>query len=117
MRFQELMPDVLYRLGIPRLDRLVSISDLKYNAIINSGIQVVDRRQNSRRLDSRRRTSRNRRQKSHGLLHARPCARCYNSCRSDRTRCQEIQRAKTPLFGNSCAFVKLNLLLVFDQSG
>lgn len=43
MRFQELMPDVLHRLGIPRIDRLVSMSHLKYNAIINSGIQVVDR--------------------------------------------------------------------------
>jgi hypothetical protein len=117
MRFQELMPDVLHWLGIPRTDRLVSMSHLKYNAIINSGIQVVDRRQHSRRLDSRRRTSRNRRQKSRRLLHARPCARCYNSCRSDRTRCQEIQKAKTRLFGNSCVFAKLNLLLVFDQSG
>ncbi len=43
MRFQELMPDVLHWLGISRIDRLVSMSDLKYNAIINSGIQVVDR--------------------------------------------------------------------------
>lgn len=43
MRFQELMPDVLHWLGISRIDSLVSMSDLKYNAIINSGIQVVDR--------------------------------------------------------------------------
>lgn len=43
MQFQELMPDVLHWLGIPRIDRLVSMSHLKYNAIINSGIQVVDR--------------------------------------------------------------------------
>jgi hypothetical protein len=43
MRFQELMPDVLHRLVIYRIDRLVSMSHLKYNAIINSGIQVVDR--------------------------------------------------------------------------
>ena len=43
MRFQELMPDVLHWLGISRIDRLVSMSDLKYNAIINSGIQVCDR--------------------------------------------------------------------------
>lgn len=43
MRFQELMPDVLHWLGISRIDRLVSMSDLKYNAISNSGIQVVDR--------------------------------------------------------------------------
>lgn len=43
MRFQELMPDVLHWLGNSRIDRLVSISDRKYNAISNSGIQVVDR--------------------------------------------------------------------------
>ncbi|MFB2918526.1 MULTISPECIES: GTP cyclohydrolase II [Aerosakkonema] len=43
MRFQELMPDVLHWLGITRIDRLVSMSDMKYNAIVNSGIQVVER--------------------------------------------------------------------------
>jgi hypothetical protein len=43
MGFQELMPDVQHRLGIPRIDRLVSLSHLQYNAIINFGIQVVDR--------------------------------------------------------------------------
>ncbi|MCY7323750.1 MAG: GTP cyclohydrolase II [Phormidesmis sp. CAN_BIN36] len=43
MRFQELMPDVLHWLGITRIDRLVSMSDLKYNAITQSGIQVVKR--------------------------------------------------------------------------
>ena len=43
MRFQELMPDVLHWLGISRIDRLVSMSDQKYNAILNSGIQVCDR--------------------------------------------------------------------------
>jgi GTP cyclohydrolase II len=34
---------VLHWLGISRIDRLVSMSDMKYNAISNSGIQVVDR--------------------------------------------------------------------------
>lgn len=43
MRFQELMPDVLHWLGITRIDRLVSMSNMKYNAIINSGIKVHDR--------------------------------------------------------------------------
>lgn len=43
MRFQELMPDVLHWLGISRIDRLISMSDMKYNAIVNSGIQVVER--------------------------------------------------------------------------
>ncbi len=43
MRFQELMPDVLHWLGIGRIDRLVSMSDMKYNAITKSGIEVVHR--------------------------------------------------------------------------
>lgn len=43
MRFQELMPDVLHWLGITRIDRLISMSDMKYNAITKSGIQVVER--------------------------------------------------------------------------
>ena len=43
MRFQELMPDVLHWLGIQRIDRLVSMSNLKYEAIVNSGIEVIER--------------------------------------------------------------------------
>lgn len=43
MRFQELMPDVLHWLGITRIDRLVSMSNLKYEAIVQSGIEVVQR--------------------------------------------------------------------------
>jgi GTP cyclohydrolase II len=43
MRFQELMPDVLHWLGITRIDRLVSMSDMKYNAITSSGIEVIER--------------------------------------------------------------------------
>jgi GTP cyclohydrolase II len=43
MRFQELMPDILHWLGVKRIDRLVSMSDLKYNAIVESGIVVGDR--------------------------------------------------------------------------
>ncbi|MEM9538821.1 MAG: GTP cyclohydrolase II [Cyanobacteria bacterium P01_E01_bin.42] len=42
MRFQELMPDVLHWLGITRIDRWVSMSNLKYNAIVNSGIEIVE---------------------------------------------------------------------------
>jgi GTP cyclohydrolase II len=43
MRFQELMPDVFHWMGIKRIDRLVSMSDMKYNAITRSGIEVVER--------------------------------------------------------------------------
>ena len=43
MRFQTLMPDVLHWLGIRRIDRLVSMSNLKYDAIVSSGIEVGER--------------------------------------------------------------------------
>lgn len=43
MRFQELMPDVLHWLGITRIDRLVSMSNMKFAPITESGIAVVDR--------------------------------------------------------------------------
>ena len=43
MRLQELMPDVLHWLGIQRIDRLVSMSHLKYAQIAASGIEVIER--------------------------------------------------------------------------
>jgi GTP cyclohydrolase II len=42
-RFQELMPDVLHWLGITRIDRFVSMSNMKYDAIIKSGIEIGER--------------------------------------------------------------------------
>ncbi|VEG55146.1 GTP cyclohydrolase II [Mycolicibacterium aurum] len=43
MRFQELMPDVLHWLGVTKIHRLVSMSNLKYDAITGSGIEVGER--------------------------------------------------------------------------
>ncbi|MEM8604555.1 MAG: GTP cyclohydrolase II [Cyanobacteria bacterium P01_H01_bin.121] len=43
MRFQELMPDVMHWLGITRIDKFVSMSNLKYDAVTQSGIEVVER--------------------------------------------------------------------------
>lgn len=43
MRFQELMPDVLNWLGINTIDDFASMSDMKYNAIIESGIRIINR--------------------------------------------------------------------------
>ncbi|MCW5771500.1 MAG: GTP cyclohydrolase II [Rhodospirillaceae bacterium] len=43
MRFQELMPDVLHWLGITRIDRFASMSDMKFKPIVESGIEVVQR--------------------------------------------------------------------------
>lgn len=43
MRFQALMPDVLHWLGIKKIDNMVSMSDMKYNAIVQSGIPILNR--------------------------------------------------------------------------
>ena len=43
MRFQELMPDVLHWLGIRKIHRLVSMSNMKYDAITGSGIEIGTR--------------------------------------------------------------------------
>lgn len=43
MRFQELMSDVLHWLGIRTIHRFVSMSNMKYEALLNSGIEVIER--------------------------------------------------------------------------
>ncbi|KAI0373695.1 hypothetical protein BV20DRAFT_962265 [Pilatotrama ljubarskyi] len=43
MRFQALMPDVLHWLGIKKIDNMVSMSDMKYDAIVQSGIPIHKR--------------------------------------------------------------------------
>jgi len=42
MRFQELMPDVFHWLGVRRIDRWVSMSNLKRGALAAQGIEVVE---------------------------------------------------------------------------
>ena len=42
-RFQQLMPDVLHWLGIARIDRFVSMSDMKYAALTGQGVKIVER--------------------------------------------------------------------------
>ncbi len=43
MRFQELAPDVIHWLGVTRIDRFCSMSDMKYEPLVRSGIEVVER--------------------------------------------------------------------------
>jgi GTP cyclohydrolase II len=43
MRFQELMPDVLNWLGVRKIHRLVSMSNMKFDAITKSGIEIGER--------------------------------------------------------------------------
>jgi GTP cyclohydrolase II len=42
MRFQELMPDVFHWLGIRRIDRWVSMSNLKRDALTGQGIEILE---------------------------------------------------------------------------
>ena len=43
MRFQELMPDPLHWLGITKIDRFISMSDMEYDAVTSTGIEIVER--------------------------------------------------------------------------
>ena len=43
MRFQTLMPDVLHWLGVTRIARFASMSDLKYDALTSQGIAIDER--------------------------------------------------------------------------
>ena len=42
-RFQQLMPDILHWFGIRRIDRLMSMSNMKYDAMVASGIEIGER--------------------------------------------------------------------------
>ena len=42
-RFQEFMPDVLHFFGITKIHNLHSMSNMKYDSIVGSGIEVVNR--------------------------------------------------------------------------
>lgn len=43
MRFQALMPDILHWLGIKKIDRMLSMSNMKHDAIVSSGIKIHER--------------------------------------------------------------------------
>ena len=43
VRFQELMPDALHWLGITRIDRFVSMSNMKHEPLVRQGIEIVER--------------------------------------------------------------------------
>lgn len=43
MRFQQLMPDVLKWLGVERIHKMLSMSNMKYDAIIEAGIKIEQR--------------------------------------------------------------------------
>jgi GTP cyclohydrolase II len=43
VRFQELMPDIFHWLGIGRVDRFVSMSNMKYDALVRQDIEIGER--------------------------------------------------------------------------
>jgi GTP cyclohydrolase II len=42
-RFQQLMPDIIHWLGIRRIDRFVSMSNMKYDALVKGGVEIGER--------------------------------------------------------------------------
>eukprot|EP00903_Cladosiphon_okamuranus_P019271 g17715.t2 len=42
-RFQAMMPDPLHWLGVTKIHRFISMSDMKHNAIVSTGIKIVER--------------------------------------------------------------------------
>ena len=81
MRFQELMPDVLHWLGITRIHRFASMSDMKCDALMRQGITDRRARVDPRRADSEGCPRRDRSQDRGRLFRRRQAAR-----RSDRRR-------------------------------
>ncbi|KAI1311875.1 Uracil-regulated protein 1 [Mortierella claussenii] len=43
MRFQALMPDVLHWLGVTKIDRFTSMSNMKHDALVDAGIKILER--------------------------------------------------------------------------
>ncbi|KAJ5709937.1 hypothetical protein N7493_009529 [Penicillium malachiteum] len=43
MRFQALMPDILHWLGVKKIDRMLSMSNMKHDAIVDQGIPILER--------------------------------------------------------------------------
>jgi GTP cyclohydrolase II len=42
-RLQQLMPDVIHWLGLNRIDRFISMSDMKHDALTGQGVEIVER--------------------------------------------------------------------------
>ena len=42
-RFQQLMPDVVHWLGVTKIDRFVSMSNMKHDALTGSGVEIGER--------------------------------------------------------------------------
>ena len=69
-RFQQLMPDALHWLGVRRIDRFVSMSDMKHDALVEPGHRHRRARSDPRRAGAAGRPCRDRGQEGRRLLHA-----------------------------------------------
>ncbi|KAF9953122.1 Uracil-regulated protein 1 [Modicella reniformis] len=43
MRFQALMPDIFHWLGVTKIDRFTSMSNMKHDALVEAGIKILER--------------------------------------------------------------------------
>lgn len=65
------MPDVLHWLGITRIDRFVSMSNMKHDAIAGAGIAIGELRRRSRRNWCRQMRASNSKQRKRPAISAR----------------------------------------------
>jgi hypothetical protein len=70
-RFQQLMPDVMHWLGMKRIDRFVSMSDMKHDALTEPGHRDRRTRADPGRSRAGRRACRDRGQEGRRLLRTR----------------------------------------------
>ena len=83
-RFQQLMPDVIHWLGISRIDRFVSMSNMKYDALVAGGIEIGERVPIPDGLVPRGRQRRDGGQEGGRLFHAGRRAERGRSCKNGR---------------------------------
>ena len=81
-RFQQLMPDVIHWLGIRRIDRFVSMSNMKYDALVGRRHRDRRARADPRRAGAARRQRRDGGEEGGRLFHARRRAERRTQLRS-----------------------------------
>ena len=96
-RFQQLMPDVLHWLGVRRIDRLMSMSNMKYDAIVEFGHRGGGAGADPGRAGAAGRAGGDRGQEGGRLLHARGRAGRFRSGTGEGPRSRALLTFSTRL--------------------
>ena len=115
-RFQQLMPDVVHWLGLKRIDRFVSMSDMKHDALTSQGIEIVERVPIPDDHDARRRACGNRGKEGRRVT-TRPSRSRTRTIRS-AVRSKNIEKAAVSLANpeTSAALSLLNARAVRERA-